>query len=229
MNGPLVSCIIPTFNSERYLAEAIASVLAQTYRPIEVIVADAGSTDGTAAIVARAEGGIRFAQHQGGGPAATRNLGIRSARGDFVAFLDADDLWHPEKLAIQMACFHGDPTLDLCTAHVQQFFAGGPGGMPGQAETDPRLRPVPGFVTITLLARRTAFERVGELDPGLWHSDSADWFLRAADAGLSVRLLPETLTYHRLHGANLSLRRGAESRKEFLRLIKSTLDRRRRK
>lgn len=109
----LISCIVPVFNGERYVSETLDSILAQTYRPLELIVADDGSTDGTAAVVARYGEPVRYLWQSNQGPAAARNLGVSAAQGEFVAFLDADDLWHPEKLTRQMARFHARPELSL--------------------------------------------------------------------------------------------------------------------
>jgi len=94
----LISCIVPVFNGERYVSEALDSILAQTYRPLEIIVADDGSIDGTAAVVASYGEQVIYLRQANAEPAA-RNLGLSAARGEFVAFLDAVDLWHPEKLA----------------------------------------------------------------------------------------------------------------------------------
>lgn len=116
---PLISCIVPVFNGERYLWEALESIFAQTYRPIEVLVVDDGSTDGTGAVAASYGSRLRYLWQPNAGPAAARNRGLEAARGEFVAFLDADDLWHPEKLARQMARFAARPGLDGSVAHVQ--------------------------------------------------------------------------------------------------------------
>jgi glycosyltransferase involved in cell wall biosynthesis len=115
-----VSCIVPVFNGERFVAEALESILAQTYRPIDVIVADDGSTDGTAAILSGYGGRIRVVTQPTAGPAATRNLGLEAARGEFVAFLDADDVWHPEKLAKQVRRFAARPGLQACVTHARR-------------------------------------------------------------------------------------------------------------
>src|SRR5262245_20840904 len=104
MTESLISCIVPVFNGERYLGEAIESILKQSYRPIEIIIADDGSTDDTVTVAARYGTQIRYLRQSNAGPAAARNLGLSVAAGEFVAFLDADDIWHPEKLARQMAC-----------------------------------------------------------------------------------------------------------------------------
>ena len=97
MDQPLISCIVPVFNGERYLGEALDSILAQTYRPLEIIVSDDGSTDGTAAVVASYGECVKYLWQVNAGEAAARNLGSSAAGGHFLAFLDADDLWHPEK------------------------------------------------------------------------------------------------------------------------------------
>ena len=121
MKAQPVSCIIPVFNGERYLREALDSILAQTHRPFDIIVVDDGSTDGTPAVVAGYGVQVRYVRQPNTGPAAARNLGVRSGGGEFIAFLDADDLWHPEKLARQMTRFREQPDLDLCITHVEHF------------------------------------------------------------------------------------------------------------
>ncbi|MGB7951879.1 MAG: glycosyltransferase family A protein, partial [Candidatus Binatia bacterium] len=94
MNPPLISCIVPVFNSEKYLGEALDSIFAQSYRPLEVIIVDDGSTDGTSAVAAGYQDRVRLLKQSNQGPGATRNYGVRASQGGFVAFLDPDDLWH---------------------------------------------------------------------------------------------------------------------------------------
>lgn len=227
MTFPLISCVVPVFNGERYLRDTLSSILAQTYRPLEVIVADDGSTDGTAASVRSYGAPIRYVFQPTAGPPATRNLGLSVARGEFVAFLDADDLWHPEKLARQMARFQARLDLDVSVTHVQNVW------IPELIEEAMRYRnhrrakPLPGYYTSTLLARRTLFASVGRFNPALWHADATEWFLRAADWSAVTELLPDILTYHRLHHTNISRRMGSANREEFLRIVKASLDRRR--
>jgi len=228
MKESLVSCIVPVYNGERYLQEALDSILAQTHRPLEIIVADDGSTDGTSAIVAGYRDRVRCLFQPNAGVAAACNLGLGAAHGDFVAFQSADDLWHPEKLARQIARFQARPQLDLCVTHVQNFW------IPELKEEAERFRdhrmtqPVPGYVPQALLARHTLFETVGHFDVALRHADSTDWFLRAAEHGAVTELLPDVLVYRRIHQRNLSRRLASASRSEYLQLLKQTLDRRRR-
>lgn len=224
---PLISCIVPTFNSAPYLREALDSITAQSYRPLEVIVADDGSTDATRAIVAGYGGQVSLVIQPTSGPAATRNLGLRAARGEFVAFLDADDLWHPEKLARQYARFDAQPDLEIGVTAAQLFWAAELTAEEGQYRDHPRAQALPGYATTTLLATRAVFERVGLFDTTLWFADATDWFIRAAEHGLGVDLLPEVLTYHRMHVGNLTRRRSEASRDEFLRVVRASLHRRR--
>ena len=118
----LVSAIIPVYNCERYLAEAIESVLNQTYQPIEVIVINDGSTDDTEAVAKRFDSSIRYYAHPNKGLGATRNRGVELAQGHFIAFLDADDLWVADKIERQMAYFDDGPDLDMAFGYVQQFY-----------------------------------------------------------------------------------------------------------
>src|SRR5689334_9621809 len=131
---PLVSCVVPVYNGERYLAEALDSILAQTHRPLQAIVADDGSTDGTAAVAAAYGDRVLVLRQANAGPAAARNLGLAAARGEYVAFLDADDLWHPRKLERQLARFRARPQLDYCVSLMQNFW------MPELAEEAARYR-----------------------------------------------------------------------------------------
>jgi glycosyltransferase involved in cell wall biosynthesis len=227
MTQPLISCVVPTFNGERYLAEALDSILAQTYRPLDIIVADDGSKDRSIDVVAQYGGNVRFVSQETAGPAATRNLGLSAASGDFIAFLDADDLWHPEKLTRQMARFHARSELDLCITHAQMFWTEDMAMEETYYRDQPRTKPLPGYATTTLLARRNIFNQVGCFNTELWFGDATDWFIRAAEYGAVMEVLPDVLTYHRMHPSNLTRRQGELSREEFLRIVKASLDRRR--
>ena len=122
MIKPLISGIVPVYNGERYLRETLDSMLAQTYQPLEVIVVDDGSTDGTPKVVAGYGDRVRYIYQENSGPAIARNRGIDAARGEFIAFLDADDLWHPEKLMRQMTRFEARQELELSITYVQNFW-----------------------------------------------------------------------------------------------------------
>lgn len=228
MSGDLVSCIIPVFNGARFLSEAIESVLAQTYVPVEILVADDGSTDETPAVAASFGSRVLYLRQANAGPAAARNLGLARASGSFVAFLDADDLWCREKLRKQVTRFAQRPELDLCFAHVENFRGEGPGAsssLIGRGGTGS----VPGYVSGTLLARRRVFDAVGNFNTQLEHGNDTEWLLRARRHGVVEEILPEVLYRRRLHDENRSLHFAARSRDAFVDLVKSHLDQRRRR
>lgn len=109
----LVSVVIPTYNRARLVGRAIESACRQTYEPIEIVVVDDGSTDGTADVVTRFDPRMRYYRQENGGVATARNLGLRHARGEFIAFLDSDDQWHPWKIAAQIAVLRAHPEVGM--------------------------------------------------------------------------------------------------------------------
>lgn len=227
MNNPFVSCIVPVFNGERYVQQALESIHNQTYEPLEIIVVDDGSTDNTKALVKSLEIPVQYIEQTNMGPAAARNHGISLANGDFVAFLDSDDLWHQEKLTKQIARFQSRPEVEVCITHVNHFSDSEMGRKDIQYQGQRRLHNIPGYVTQTLMCRRTTFEKVGIFDPKLRHGDANDWFVRVADYGLCIELLTEVLVFRRLHATNFSSQDVSTTLDEHLNIIKASLDRRR--
>jgi len=226
MSEAPISCIIPVYNGERYLREALDSILAQTYPVLEIIVVDDGSSDGTADVVRSYGDSVRYLWQPRNGPVVARNLGLGAVQGEFVAFLDADDYWHPEKLSHQMARFRAREELSVSVTHVQNFWS--PELVDGmQSQSSGRLDPLPGYVTQTLLARRATFDAVGSFDATRKHASELDWFLRAIAQGEVIELLADVLVHRRLHRHNYSRLSAATSRDQHLKVIKASLDRRR--
>jgi glycosyltransferase involved in cell wall biosynthesis len=222
---PLVSVIIPVYNTEKYLAEAIESVLAQTYQPIELIVVDDGSTDGSAAVARRYLPRLTYFYQANAGTSAARNKGLQAAHGEFYAFLDADDTWLENKLAVQHAAFQADPLLDIAFGHVEQFYS------PELGE-DFRRRVYcpqdwkPGYMSTAMLVKREAFWKVGLFDPRVLIGEEMDWYLRAQEVGLRMVMLPDLVYRRRLHENNKGLRmKNLQSQRA--RVMKAALDRRR--
>jgi glycosyltransferase involved in cell wall biosynthesis len=224
---PLVSCIVPIWNGSTYLAEALDSILAQTYKPIELLVVDDGSTDGSDRIAAAYGGRLRLIYQEHAGPPAARNTGLAAARGSFIAILDSDDRWHPEKLARQMARFDARPELDLCNCWVQNFWEPELAAEAERYRGHRRAQPVPGYVAATLLARRSAFDAVGSFDERLVFGDAPEWFVRARRRGLLLETIPEVLLYRRLHSRNHTRVAENAAREQYLELLREHLDRQR--
>lgn len=205
-----VSFIVPVRDGARYLGECLASICAQSVRPLEVLVIDDGSTD-ESSDVARAFGDpVRCLRQPPGGASRARNLGIAEARGDLLAFLDADDLVVPEKLERQLGRFAANPALQFCDAYTQNFWS--PEIPVEERRADPRERfthgtvPKPGLI-ITWLCRRELFDRVGRFAPGLALGEDAEWRDRVEAAGVPCATVAEVLALRRLHGANATRRR----------------------
>jgi glycosyltransferase involved in cell wall biosynthesis len=219
-----VSVVIPVFNGERYLAEAIRSVLGQTRPPDEVVVVDDGSTDGSAA-VARGVPGVRCLSQPNAGQPAALNRGVSETKGSFLSFLDADDVWVPEKLALQLEAFAEDPGLDMVFGHAEQFVD--PDAPEAVAARLPAGRTVlPAHLPGALLVRRQAFDLVGGFRSQWTVGSVVDWYARATEAGLDERMLGTVVYRRRLHAGNLGIVE-AESRSDYLDVVRAALERRR--
>ena len=225
MSGAPVSVIVVVKNGERFLGAALESALAQTLAPAEILVVDGRSTDGTARI-SRSFPGVRRLIQADDGLANARNLGIEAARHDLVAFLDHDDLWEPPKLATQVQRLLSLPPVEYTLTWMRLFRERGtpPRGGPADGPIEsPRLAATPS----ALVARRSAFERVGPFDSALTIGCDADWFTRARDLGVPSAVIPEVLLRKRIHPDNLSIdyRR---NRREMFEVARRSIARQRR-
>lgn len=227
MKAPRVTCIIPVYNGERYLGEAIESVLAQT-RPVdEIVVVDDGSTDSSSAVAERYGDRVRCLRQKNAGPSAASNRGIEAAGGEVIAFLDADDRWRPDKTELQLARLVASAGLAAVFAHAQNFWEPELGEEADRFRGHRIARPTPGYVRGTMMVLRSALDAVGAFDPRLGHGEVQDWILRAREANLGLDILPDVLLDRRLHPGNRSRNLRQQSRDEFLRLVKRNLDRKR--
>ncbi len=219
---PTVSVIVPVYNGEQFLAEAVASVRAQNYAPLEIIIVDDGSTDGTAEVARGLGDDIQYVYQPNAGPAAARNRGVRLARGELIAFQDADDLWVDDKLAWQLALLAQHPAAQGVLGQSQRV----------QLDADGMLSPLPGVLGAprlqpllhTALFRGKIFNRVGLLDETLRCGEDLDWYLRALEQDIALITHPETVLLYRQHQANLT--RNWSIKSQLLRMIKRSLDRR---
>ncbi|MBD2627212.1 glycosyltransferase family 2 protein [Trichormus variabilis] len=225
--NPLISVIIPVYNCEKYLAEAIESVLAQTYQPLEIIVIDDGSTD-TSAEIAKGFGSVvQYCCQANSGTAAARNRGIELAKGDFFAFLDADDFWVEDKLTRQMAAFINNPNLDVVFGQVEQFISPElANNLKAKLHVPNQL--MPGHIPSALLIKRESFFQVGLFETSWKLAEFASWQVRLTELGLQTMMLPDLVAKRRIHEANKGIQK-KQYQTEYIQILKASLDRRRAK
>jgi glycosyltransferase involved in cell wall biosynthesis len=223
---PLISALIGVYNGAPYLGEAIDSVFAQSYRPLELIVVDDGSTDGSADVARRYGDSLTYAYQENAGNGAARNHATRLASGDIFAFFDADDIAPPDRLALQAEALAADPELDVVFGHAHEFVS-----PELTAEQRTGVRPaapaaLPWVSANLMLIRRESFDRVGPFSESLRVGVTVDWCARAVDAGLKSLMLPDVVLERRLHLTNNGIRERA-SKSQYAHVLKAALDRRR--
>lgn len=192
---PLVSVIIPAYNCADFISNALDSVLDQDYPALEVLVVDDGSTDGTCDIVARHGSAVTLIRQANAGAAVARNEGMRRARGEYVAFLDADDLWLPGKLRLQVEYLERQANVGLCCTRWNLLHPDAAGHYHFEHASAPESVPVDpkcaGWVycellldcevwTSTVVMRRELTERIGGFDVKLRRGQDYDYWLRAS-------------------------------------------------
>jgi glycosyltransferase involved in cell wall biosynthesis len=227
VSKPTISVVIATRNAERYLAECLDSVIAQTRAPEEVVIIDAASTDDTLKIAQRYRG-VRVHQQVGLGFARAWNQGVEQSLGDYVAFVDSDDRWTADKLALQGAMLDGDATMEAVIGRVRFFLQPGDAPPPGWRERlleGDHVAQMPGV----LLARRRLFDKLGMFGAEWTIASDIDWFVKLKDSGLKVGVIDKLLLEKRLHSSNLSLLTARERvyPDEMLRLLRDSIRRKR--
>jgi len=204
---PTVSVIIHTYNNEKFIAETVESVLNQTYKDYEIIVVDDGSVDGTRDALLPYMHGIRYRYKENGGIASAKNAGISLSQTEFVAFLDHDDLWAPDKLQLQMEYFNENPQVGLVYAKYTSFRDG----------KELRTKPEKGcsgwifkellsksFIqTSTVIVKRECLNAVGPYDESFSLGDEYDMFLRISKR-FQCGFVDKGLTRYRVHDTNAS-------------------------
>lgn len=222
---PLVSVIMPLYNCERYVGEALSSILEQTYKRTEIIVIDDGSKDAGAARVKDFGDKIRYEYQANAGIGSAHNRGFELATGSYIGFLDSDDLWTPSKLELQLTAMKADMHLDAVFGRVKQFHS------PDLNEKQKSRiicppETMPGYSASAMLIKREALLTVGRFDTKTKVGEFIDWFARAKEQNLKMQMLPDLVLKRRLHGDNTSMhhqRGGAD----FTKILKASIDRRR--
>ena len=223
----LVSVIIPVKNAQQYLAEAMKSVQAQTYRPLEMIVMDGHSSDDTEKIASGFQD-VRFIRQEGDGLWNALNQGIGHARGEFVSFLSSDDIWTPDKLALQVDYMNRNSDAGYTVSLFKFFLEEGqdiPDGFKAELLEGDHV----GNLPEALLARKSLFDQVGTFTREMAIAADVDWFARVKDRGIHKGIIEQVTLFKRAHAGSLSLQRslGRQINHELLKAMRASILRQR--
>lgn len=224
MNKVTVSAILPLFNGRLFVEQAVNSMLNQTRPPEEIWIIDDGSTDsGVKAVPAHPA--IRIIRQSNSGVAAARNRAISESSGDLIAFLDQDDRWTPDKLEKQITVMLREPHLGYVLAH--QLIRLAPGiPRPRWLKPDQVDNPCVGYLPGTLVVRRTIFEQVGPFNTEYRSGSDSEWFFRARNRGIPMKILDDVLLHREIHTNNQSHDTTTANR-ELLQIVRASLKNRR--
>ena len=216
---PRLSIVIPTYNRAPLIGFALDSVLDQVEADAQIIVVDDGSTDETLAALARFGDRIQLIRQPNKGPGAARNTGVAAAEGDLIAFLDSDDLWTPDHLAILDGALGKDPTADLAFGRTHEFVEADHG-----MSFHPKVKP--GLVVGAMLARRAVFERVGPFREDVILGEFIDWGARAREIGVRSTIIDQVVLHRRVHPGNIvQVQRNNSA--DYMQVVREALERRR--
>lgn len=226
MSAPpfLVSVIIPVYNGETFLKDAIQSIRQQEYEPLEIIIVDDGSTDKTRQIAAGFENEVRYHYQPNSGLPATRNRGVEMARGDAIAFLDVDDLWSKDKIRRQVGILRISASAEIVVGYTQIMMLSG--SVDGNLVFKEWGEPVLAMSMNCALFRKSVFDKIGLFDEGQRYCDDWDWFMRARESGIKIVVHKEVVHLYRRHEQNMTNQQSLGNH-YFIRMLKKSLDRRR--
>jgi glycosyltransferase involved in cell wall biosynthesis len=230
-SGGLVSVVIPVHNGAAFLREAVESALTQDGYETEVVVVDDGSTDQSREVAA-AIPGVRCLAVSHGGPSSARNAGVEASSGEFLAFLDADDLWPPGKLSIQVSYLRSHPDVG-CVLGRQELLIEPGVALPDWVTAPPMLAygethpgPTDQLPPMSMVVPRRVFDEVGPFDTRFTLGEDVDWILRLLERGIRIEQLEDVVLIRRLHGSNLTYDT-AGLRRSMFEVLKARIDRRR--
>ena len=218
-----ITVIVPAFNAEHFIVDALECIREQGYDGLKIIVVDDGSTDRTAQLVAQYPD-VSCMHQENRGPAAARNHALERCRSEFIAFLDVDDLWPAGTLAFLSQRLIQNPDVDLVVGRVQYLVP--QRGEAGAQRFDALGAPCVAFNLGAGLYRASAFKKVGRFDESMRTSEDVDWFMRAREHGLRMDFCERVTLLYRRHAGNMTVDR-ASAHSDFVRALKQSLDRRR--
>ena len=223
----LVSVVIPVHDQASYIGEALASVFGQEGHRLEVIVVDDGSSDGSLATAQARFPAIRAIRQDNAGIGAARNRGVDAARGEYLAFLDADDRWPAGSLSRLLAALAELTGPAMAFGHLRHFLCPSL-DQESQARLHCPAGTAPGYFAGAMLIRLDDFRRVGPFEEDLRVGEFAGWLARARDQGLAQAMVEDVVLERRIHLANHTLQwRGRDSFGSYAQMLKRTIDRRR--
>ena len=217
-----VTIIAASYNGEAFLQETLESAFAQKFDSFEVIFVDDGSEDGTAEIAQSFP--VRYVHQSNQGLPAARNAGLALARGEFIAFLDDDDVLPPTKLALQARYLSEHPETG-CVLGRQEWILDGVEA-PAMVR-DPVFDELGGIQLVTAMIRRQVLEELGGFDPTYRYAEDRDLFIRMREHGVTYAVLPDVVLRKRLHGSNMTM--NAPEAHPMLRSLREKLERERRR
>lgn len=225
MSSDRVSVIVPVCNGEKFIEEALGSIFSQEGdHEFEIIVVNDGSTDKTEQVLQTYMDRIIYTCQENGGPPVARNTGLKIATGDYITFLDADDIWLKNKLEIQLQLLRKAPEVDMVIGFLQREYKSSNEEFFKVFDGDEQ-----GIFVLQLgstLIRREVFKKVGNFDEAMTLSEDLDWFLRSREAGINVEVHKDAVQLYRQHENNITKNRKAANR-FMLKAFKKSLDRRR--
>lgn len=227
---PTISVIIPNLNMGRFLPEAIASVFRQSKSVSEILIVDAGSQDDSLAVVEELSAmhlGIRLLQTRAKNPSGVRNCGLAAASGDIIGFLDADDLWPADKLAIQLPRLLSSPSVGVVSGFVQYFDLLDPASLSPAAAS--RTETIFHVHLGAALFHRSVFEKIGFFNEQLRYSEDVDLLLRVRDDGIPMTIMRAKTLYYRRHDASMMSQTDPAKDRDFKTALFNSLIRRRKK
>lgn len=218
MNRPLVSGLMPAWNAEAFISEAIESALAQDYEPFELIVVDDGSEDRTGE-VARSYEGVRVVRQRHAGRATACNTGIAAAKGEFVTAFDADDYWPANRITLQAEHLIQNPEVG-CVLGRQEWI-----NPPPWLGRDAVYGDLDGIPIGSAMFRREVLKRLGGFNASFMHSEDMDLLVRVREQGIRMEILPQVIWYRRFHGDQMT--QNAPTVPPLLRSLREKLERER--
>lgn len=202
LNRLFISVILPVYNGELFLSEAIQSILRQNYHPLEIIIVDDGSTDKTAEVAAQFKDIAHYVYQLNSGPSAARNRGIRMATGNVIAFLDADDFWSENALKKQLDYLVANPDVEIVHGHLQNIYL----------STDTKNKtlvknfgkPRVSFNVGSAVYRKSVFDKIGLFDETLRHSEDVELLVRVKENGINWVVLEHVTLFYRRHKQSMT-------------------------